>query len=141
MSSRIFSCSKSKNSPNVMLEDVIQSRNFVSIWIYVIALVGSVNSFQAPVFIHEHFANHNVMHSFLDTSFVKSICLWQICKVSQSLICKRTSTVRQKWLQKIKRSEDKDRLLLYWGYVLFSQRLVHSPVSTGHLATFYSHFS
>lgn len=61
-----------------MVGNVIQSRNsfFFLIWIYVIALVGSVNSFQVPVCIHEHFANHNVMHSFLDTSFVKSICLW-----------------------------------------------------------------
>lgn len=71
-----------------MVENVIQSRNFFSIWIYVIALVGSVNSFQVPVCIHEHFANHNVMHSFLDTSFVKSICLQQICKFYRTLSVK-----------------------------------------------------
>lgn len=120
-----------QNSPNKTLENVIQSRNniffqfgFMSLLQQVVLIVSKCQC----VFMNT-LQVHDVIHSFLDTSYVKSICLRQICIVLQNLICKRTSTVRQKWLCKIKRRrEKKDQL--FRRYLLLPQCLAHSFVST-----------
>lgn len=100
-----------QNSPNKTLENVIQSRNniffqfgFMSLLQQVVLIVSKCQC----VFMNT-LQVHDVIHSFLDTSYVKSICLRQICIVLQNLICERTSTVRQKMASQNKEAQRKER--------------------------------